>query len=67
MSANLQRGLHLYHQNRYSDAENEFRQAITHDPNDAYTRALLGLTLSQQQRFDEAEREIAEGLKLDPG
>jgi Flp pilus assembly protein TadD len=67
MSVNVQRGLHLYQQNRFPDAEREFRQAIGADPNDAYTRAMLGLTLSQQERFDEAEHEIAEGLKIDPG
>lgn len=67
MSVHVQRGLHLYQQNRFPDAEREFRQAIGNDPNDAYTRGMLGLTLSQQERFDEAEREIAEGLKLDPG
>lgn len=67
MSVNVQRGLHLYHQNRYSDAEREFRQAVVNDPEDAYTRAMLGLTLSQQERFDDAEREIREALKLDPG
>ena len=67
MSVNVQRGLHLYHQSRYSDAEREFRQAVVNDPEDAYTRAMLGLTLSQQERFDDAEREIREALNLDPG
>ena len=46
MGPNLQRGLHLYEQNRYADAEREFRQAVGHDPNDAYVRAMLGLPLS---------------------
>ena len=67
MSANVQRGLHLYQLNRFPEAEGEFRQAIGSDPNDAYTRAMLALTLSHQERFDEAEREISEALKLDPG
>ena len=67
MGPNVQRGLHLYEQNRYTDAEREFRQAVGSDPNDAYVRAMLGLTLSHQERFDEAEREIREALKLDPG
>src|SRR6187551_295185 len=67
MGPNVQRGLHLYEQNRYTDAESEFRQAVGNDPNDAYVRAMLGLTLSHQERFDEAEREIREALKLDPG
>jgi tetratricopeptide (TPR) repeat protein len=67
MGPNVQRGLHLYEQNRYIDAEREFRQAVGNDPNDAYVRAMLGLTLSHQERFDEAESEIREALKLDPG
>ncbi|HEX7863066.1 MAG TPA: tetratricopeptide repeat protein [Verrucomicrobiae bacterium] len=67
MTANTQRGLHLLEQNRYTDAEREFRQSISNDPDDSYTRALLALTLSEQERFDEAEREIAEALKIDPG
>src|SRR6187401_1201731 len=67
MSVNIQRGLHLFHQNRYPDAEREFRQAITFDPNEAYPRAMLALTLTHQERFEEAEREVGEALKLDPG
>src|SRR5689334_7743693 len=67
MSANVQRGLHLFHQNRYPDAEREFRQAIAFEPNEAYPRAMLALTLTHQERFHEAEREVVEALKLDPG
>lgn len=67
MSANIQRGLHLYELSRYPEAEGEFRQAIGANPNDAHVRAMLALTLSHQERFDEAEREVGEALKVDPG
>lgn len=67
MNPHLQRGLLLYEQERHPQAEAEFRQALSVDPQDAYTRAMLALTLSQQERYKEAEAEIAEGLKHDPG
>ncbi len=67
MNPNLQRGLLLYEQSRFQQAEPEFRQAAAADPDDAYVRAMLALSLSHQERFDEAENEVKEALRADPG
>lgn len=66
MNPNVQRGLLLYQQSRFQQAEPEFRQALAAEPDDAYTRALLALTLSHQERFDDAEAELAQALQADP-
>lgn len=66
MNANLQRGLLLYEQSRWAQAQAEFQQAVLADPQDAYTRALLALTLSEQERYDAAESEIGQALQIDP-
>ena len=67
MNPHLQRGLLLFEQSRFEQAENEFRQAIALDSSDAYPHAMLALTLSEQERYKDAEREVAEALALDPG
>ncbi len=67
MNPHLQRGLLLYEQSRYEQAESEFKQALLADPQDAYTRAMLALSLSRRERYAEAESAMAEALKLDPG
>src|SRR5688500_6750795 len=62
MNPHLDRGLLLYDQSRYPQAEAEFRQAIASDPQDVYTHAMLGLCLSQQERYDESENEIKQDI-----
>jgi len=67
MSTNLDRGILLFDQSRYKQAEDEFRQAIAVEPRQAYAHAMLGLCLSYQQRYDEAETEVREAIHLEPG
>ena len=67
MNPHLQRGLVLFEQSRFEQAEPEFRQAIASDSQDAYSHSMLALTLAEQERFKEAEEEVGEALKLDPG
>jgi tetratricopeptide (TPR) repeat protein len=65
-SAFLERGLLLYDQGRYPQAEEEFRQAIAANPQEAHPRAMLGLCLVQRERFAEAEAEVEQAIHLAP-
>jgi len=66
MNPNLERGLLLYQQSRYEQAETELRQALGADPHDAYAHALLALCLAERERFDEATTEARQAIHLSP-
>lgn len=66
MNAFVQRGLLLYEQSRYELAENELRQALGIDSQDAYAHALLGLCLSKREQFKEATEEAQQAIHLAP-
>lgn len=66
MSPHLERAQLLFQQSRTELAEDELRQALTADPDDAYAHALLGLCLSECERFDEATRETELAIHLAP-
>lgn len=66
MNAALQRGLLLFQQSRFEQAETELRQALGADPHDAYPHALLALCLTERKRFDEATNEARQAIHLSP-
>ena len=66
MNPNLERGLLLYQQSRFEQAETELRQALGADPNDAYSHALLALCLAEREKFDEATVEARQAIHLSP-
>jgi len=66
MNPQLQRGLLLYQQSRYEFAENEFRQALATDPDDAYAHSMLSLCLVEREQFDPATAEAKQGVHLAP-
>ena len=66
MNPNLERGILLYQQSRYELAENELRQALAVEPQDAYTHALLGLCLVRREQFNEATAETQQAVRLSP-
>jgi tetratricopeptide (TPR) repeat protein len=66
MNASLQRGLLLYQQSRYEQAETELRQALGADPHDAHAHALLALCLGEREKFDEATVEARQAIHLSP-
>lgn len=66
MNPNLQRALLLYEQSRFTMAESELRQALSAEPDEAYTHALLGLCLAQRKEFKEATAEAERSVHLSP-
>jgi tetratricopeptide (TPR) repeat protein len=66
MSAALNRGLMLYEQSRYELAEEEFRQVLANDPNDAFAHALLGLCLLERKEYRSATEHIERAIHLAP-
>jgi tetratricopeptide (TPR) repeat protein len=66
MNPNLERALLLYQQSRHELAENELRQALASDPQDAFAHALLGLCLAAREKFDDATAEVRQAIHLAP-
>lgn len=66
MNPNLERGLLLFQQRRHELAENELRQALADDPQNAYAHSLLALCLSERQLFKEATEEAGQAIHLAP-
>jgi tetratricopeptide (TPR) repeat protein len=59
-------GLTLANQQRNSEAETEFREALKINPNSAITRSALGLALGNQSKYAESESEFREAIRVDP-
>ena len=66
MNPNLERAVLLYQQSRHDLAEAELRQALAHDPQDAYAHALLALCLAAREKFDAAIAEARQAIHLAP-
>lgn len=66
MNPHLSRALLLVEQSRYELAEEELRQVLAQEPQDAYAHALLGYCLTERERFDEAALEIQQAIHLAP-
>jgi TolA-binding protein len=60
-----QSGLALMRQQRWREAETEFREAVRLKPDNPYYRFQLGTALSPQMRFAETEAEFREAARLD--
>jgi len=50
----------------WAAAENEYKQAVDMDPNNARLRVKLGDVLSQQKKWSQAETEYAAAVRLEP-
>ncbi len=66
MNPHLSRALLLIEQNRHELAEQELRQALGQDPQDAYAHALLANCLSAREQFPEATAEVQQAIHLAP-
>jgi len=62
----LERALLLLQQSRYDLAEQELRQLLAKDPDDAQAHALLAFSLVQQDKLDEAESSARQAIQLAP-
>jgi tetratricopeptide (TPR) repeat protein len=66
MNPNLQRALLLFQQSRYELAEEQLRQALAVEPDDAHAHALLALCLAHREKFDEATTEARQAIHHAP-
>ena len=66
MNPNFERALLLFHQSRFELAEQEVRQFLATEPDDAYAHALLSLCLVNREQFQEATQEAQQAVHLQP-
>ena len=65
-AAHYNLGLLLDDQERYDEAEGEYRDAIWADPDLAAAHSNLGSLLNNQERYDEAVEEYRDAIRADP-
>jgi tetratricopeptide (TPR) repeat protein len=65
-SSDLNRGIELYKQGKYSEAESELRSVITENDNNARAHRHLGLAMIEQRKFDEAAAQLNRAAELEP-
>jgi tetratricopeptide (TPR) repeat protein len=66
MTAHYDRALLLYQQSRYDLADQELRQALANEPDDALAHALLALCLCNRKDYPAAMHEAEEAIRLGP-
>lgn len=59
-------GVSLANQRSFTEAENEFREALKTDPNSPLIRTALGQALGNQRKLTEAESEFKQAIRIDP-
>ncbi len=62
----IERGTLLYQTGRYDLAEQEYRAALTDEPDNALAHAMVGLCLLQREQFDAAADEARQAIQLRP-
>ncbi len=60
------RGLELFHERQYAQAEQEYRAALLYDPENAALHTSLAYVLDQQKKSDDATAAAREAIRLDP-
>lgn len=65
--AELGRGVELYDQQKYAEAEAELRGVVEAEPDNARARLYLGLALVEQGKLDAAAPHLAKADELAPG
>lgn len=63
---NNSKGLALFEQKKFAEAEAAYRQAVALDPKNALYHDNLGRALYSQKKYAEAEAECRQALALDP-
>ena len=66
MNRHIDRALMLLSQSRHELAEQELRQALSDDPNEARAHALLALCLVERDALDDATSEARMAIHLEP-
>ncbi len=67
LAADTNRGVELYRQGKYTEAQNELAKAIESNPDDARAHRYLGLALVEQHKPSEAQEHLNKANDLDPG
>ncbi len=66
MNPNFERAILLFQQSRFELAEQELRQVLAAEPDDAYAHSLLALCLVNREQFQEATQEAQQAVHLQP-
>ncbi len=66
LMADTDRGVDLYRQGKYAEAQSELSKVIQDNPDDAKARRFLGLALVEQHKPAEAQEHLAKANELDP-
>lgn len=64
--ADTDRGVDLYNQGKYAQAQSELAKAVESNPDDARAQRFLGLALVEQHKPAEAQEHLAKANELDP-
>ena len=64
--ADTDRGVDLYRQGKYAEAQSELSKAVAASPDDARAHRFLGLSLVEQHKASEAQEHLAKANELDP-
>jgi len=67
LRADTDRGVDLYRQGKYAEAQSELSKAVESKPDDARALRFLGLALVEQHKPAEAQPHLTKANELDPG
>jgi tetratricopeptide (TPR) repeat protein len=67
LRADTARGVELYKQGKYAEAQNELAKAVQANADDAQAQRYLGLALVEQHKASEAAEHINKANELEPG
>jgi tetratricopeptide (TPR) repeat protein len=67
LMADTDRGVVLYRQGKYAEAQSELSKAVQSNPDDARAQRYLGLALVEQHKASEASEHLNKANELDPG
>ena len=65
-TADVDRGVELYRQGKYKEAETELRRAVEQDGSNARAQRFLGLALLDQDKIEDASRHLNKADEIDP-
>jgi len=66
-AADVDRGIELYKQGKFQEAESELRSVVNERGDDARARRYLGLAAVELKNYDEAAEQLKKADQLDPG
>lgn len=66
MNPHIQRAQLLFQQSRFELAEEQLRQSLATEPDDAHAHAMLALCLKERSKFKEATEEARQAIHLAP-